>query len=151
MVPLDTGPVSGDLPGGDLRLQTDYDLDLGKWDPDLAKRRHQAGPFQLTDLVRAIARIRIDTRRQQKAELVVETKHLLRQPGLPGELTDAHQLQGRLPRSDVAAARGPAAGMAITEPITAASAKSARAFTSVILAAELPVRSASPVSFDEPG
>jgi hypothetical protein len=99
MVPLDTGPVSGDLPGGDLRLQTDYDLDLGKWDPDLAKRRHQAGPFQLTDLVRAIARIRIDTRRQQKAELVVETKHLLRQPGLPGELTDAHQLQGRLPRS----------------------------------------------------
>ena len=41
--------------------------------------------------------------------------------------------------------------MAITEPMTAASAKSARAFTSVILAAELPVRSASPVSFDEPG
>jgi hypothetical protein len=99
MIPLGSGPVCGDPSGGDVRLQTDDNLDLGEWNPDLAKRRHQASPLQLTDLVRAIARIRVDAGRRQKAELVVETKRLLRQPGLPGELTDAHQFHGRLPGS----------------------------------------------------
>jgi len=99
MIPLGSGPVCGDPSSGDMRLQTDDNLDLGEWNPDLAKRRHQASPLQLTDLVRAIARIRVDAGRRQKAELVVETKRLLRQPGLPGELTDAHQFHGRLPGS----------------------------------------------------
>ena len=60
VVPLDTGPVPGNPLGSGVRFQLDDHLDLGERDSDLPKRRHQAGLFQLTGLVDAIARDRVD-------------------------------------------------------------------------------------------
>jgi hypothetical protein len=66
MFPLDLGPAPGGMAGRGSRLQTEYDPDLGEWEPDLAKGRDKARLLQLPGLVRAIAGVRIDARRGRR-------------------------------------------------------------------------------------
>jgi hypothetical protein len=99
-VPLEAEDTSSrDLPGGDLQLQSDDDLALHERDPiwrSVASRRTCSS---WPDSGGATASVRVDVNRRQEVEPVARTKCLLRPPRLPGELTNAHQVHGRIPRS----------------------------------------------------
>src|SRR4029077_6427938 len=61
--------------------------------------RDQPSVVQLTGGIPAVTRVRIDLGGRQQSQLVIQAQRLRRQAGQPGELTDAHQVHGRLPRA----------------------------------------------------
>jgi hypothetical protein len=88
---LDLGgrPVVGDALSGQARVETEDGLDLGQRHLELAKRRHETSLAELIGPVEAVTGGRIDPGRHQQSHLAVEPQRLGRQPGTPGELSDA--------------------------------------------------------------
>ena len=90
-VGLDLAPVRLDLPRRRSGHEVEDLRDPRQRHPQQSQRRHESGALQLTGGVAAVARVRVDLRRRQQPQVVVQPQRLRRQPGDAGEVADGHQ------------------------------------------------------------